>query len=285
MLEPTVSPRPSVVALATSMALLSLALGGCQRDAAEPSTRSPLVPPAPPTVVVAAAPVAALDRAGLLAAMDAVSSAYASGVDTADTTLSGRRFVVRQAFGCAAEIPPAGEANVESGVGTWSRSPDGKSLKVTLTPGDWTASPLITEGGEPVWEAVEGVWLTRPWMRTSDCPRVSYPTGVDDTARKRAPQTMGLASVFEADGSRLGRRNGRAYDFTVRGVDDQPAASPEQGYRLIIEGRMAAFPDGRSIRCRASGPDERPVCIAAVHVDRVAFEDASGAALSEWRGG
>lgn len=283
MLEPTVSPRPMVVALATSMALLSLALGGCQRDPAEPSTRSPAVPPAPP--IVATAPVAALDRAGLLAAMDAASSGYASGVETADTSLSGRRFVVRQAFGCAAETRPPGEANAENGVGIWSRSPDGKSLKVTLTPDDWSASPLITEGGEPVWEAVEGVWLTRPWMRTSDCPRVSYLTGVEVTARERAPQTMGLASVFEADGSRLGRRNGRAYDFTVRGLDDQPAASPEQGYRLMIEGRMAAFPDGRSIRCRASGPDERPVCIAAVHVDRVAFEDANGTALSEWRGG
>ena len=96
---------------------------------------------------------------------------------------------------------------------------------------------------------------------------------------------MGLASVFEADGSRLGRRNGRAYEHTVRGVDDQPAVAPVQGYRLVLEGRLAAFPEGRSIRCRGSGPDQRPVCIAAVQIDRVAFEDAAGALLSEWRGG
>lgn len=283
MLEPTLSPRPSVVALATSLALLSLVLGGCRRDPAEPSPRPSAAPTASSAPVPA--PVADLDRAGLLAAMDGASAAYARGDQSGSASLSGRRFVVRQAFGCVAETSPTTDPGVQDGVGTWSRSPDGKSLKVTLTPGDWTASPLITDGQDPSWEAVEGVWLTRPWMRTGDCPRLSAPTGVGDTAVTREPQTMGLASVFEADGSRLGRRNGRAYDYTVRGRDDQAAATPAQGYRLIIEGRMAAFPDGRSIRCRASSPDQRPVCIAAVKVDRVGFEDASGAALSEWRGG
>ena len=283
MPEPTLWPRPSVVVLATSMALLSLVLGGCQRDPAEPPTSPPATLPALP--VVAPMPVTALDRAGLLAAMDAASSAYASGGETGEPSLAGRRFVVRQAFGCVAETSTATEPNVEDGVGTWFRSPDGKSLKVTLTPGDWTASPLISDGGGLDWEAVEGVWLTRPWMRTSDCPRLSAPNGFGDPVATREPQTMGLASVFEANGSRLGRRNGRAYDYTVRGADDQPAAAPAQGYRLIIEGRMAAFPDGRSIRCRASSPDQRPVCIAAVQVDRVAFEDGGGVALSEWRGG
>jgi hypothetical protein len=94
---------------------------------------------------------------------------------------------------------------------------------------------------------------------------------------------MGLAAVFEADGSRLGRRNGRAYSFGVRGENDQPAAVPPGGYRLVLEGRMAAFSDGRAIRCRAASPDQRPVCIGAVRLDRVAFEDAQGAVLSEWR--
>ena len=48
---------------------------------------------------------------------------------------------------------------------------------------------------------------------------------------------------------------------------------------------MAAFADGRAVRCRAAGPDQRPICIGAVQLDRVAFEDAQGAVLSEWRGG
>ena len=54
----------------------------------------------------------------------------------------------------------------------------------------------------------------------------------------------------------------------------------------MLEGRLGAFPDGRTIRCHAEGPDQRPVCVAAVQLDRVAFEDgASGATLSEWRKG
>ena len=65
----------------------------------------------------------------------------------------------------------------------------------------------------------------------------------------------------------------------------QPPPAPTGGYRLILEGRMSAFADGRAIRCRASSPDQRPVCIGAVQLDRVAFEDAGGAVLSEWRPG
>ena len=36
---------------------------------------------------------------------------------------------------------------------------------------------------------------------------------------------------------------------------DRPAAIPDGGYRLVLEGRMAAFADGRAVRCRAAGPD------------------------------
>ncbi len=282
MLEPTVSPRLSVVALAASLALLSSVVGGCQRDPVESATDASPATPLPPPV--APTPTAALDRAGLLAAMDAAASAYASGVESGKASLVGRRFIVRQAFGCAGETPRDPETKVEDGLATWSPSADGKSLRVTLTPGDWTESPLIAEGAETSWETVEGVWLTRPWLRSGDCPQASASGGVGGSSAP-SPQTMGLASVFEADGSRLGRRNGRAYEHTVRGVDDQPAVAPARGYRLVLEGRIVAFPGSDSIRCRAFGPDQRPVCIAAVQIDRVAFEDAAGSLLSEWRGG
>ena len=60
--------------------------------------------------------------------------------------------------------------------------------------------------------------------------------------------------------------------------------STAKGYRLVLEGRFAAFPDGRSIHCRAETPDQRPLCIAAAQLDRVAFEDAdTGSVISEWR--
>jgi hypothetical protein len=99
------------------------------------------------------------------------------------------------------------------------------------------------------------------------------------------PQTVGLAAIFEAGGSRVGRRNGRAYSFTVRPEGDAPLKSPTQGYRLILEGRVASYPDGRAIRCAAAGPAQRPVCVIATKLDRVAFEDAEGKMLSEWRPG
>ena len=90
--------------------------------------------------------------------------------------------------------------------------------------------------------------------------------------------------MFEPEGSRFGRRNGRAYAFTLRGEDKTPPEPPAKGYRLVLEGRFTAFPDGRSIHCRAETPDQRPLCVAAAQLDRVAFEDGdTGAVISEWR--
>lgn len=280
MLEPTVSPRPSVVALAASLVFLA----ACQREEAAPVPPPAPAVSAPPVVAIGPAPV--LDRAGLLQAMDVAASAYAAGKDPGGATLAGRRFVIRQAFGCAGASPavqssvgaPAGD-----GLAAWSRIDKGKSLRLTLAPADWTGSPMLA-GGADSWEAAEGFWLPRPWLRADGCPGVlSNPE--TDGATAASPQTVGLAAVFEEDGSRLGRRNGRAYEFTVRTEGDQAPVAPTKGYQLVLEGRMAAFADGRAIRCRADGPDQRPVCIGAVQLDRVAFEDAEGQGLSEWRPG
>ena len=198
-----------------------------------------------------------------------------------DASLAGRRFVVRQPFGCTGSSD-SDEAASE-GLAVVVQAAEGRGLRLSLAPGDWTESPLVA-GSSETWEAAEGFWLTRPWMRAETCPVASAEPVAGDPVPP-SPQTMGLAAVFEADGSRLGRRNGRAYSFVVRGDADRPAAIPDGGYRLVLEGRMAAFADGRAVRCRAAGPDQRPICIGAVQLDRVAFEDAQGAVLSEWRGG
>ena len=274
MLEPTVTPRPSVVALAASLLLVS----ACQREQA--SSAAP-APEAAPTPVVTVAPAPVLDRAGLLQAMDLAASAFGAGQEVAGASLAGRRFVVRQTFGCGGPAASADETSV-AGLATVSWSEDRKSLKLSLTPGDWSQSALIA-GDAETWEAAEGFWLARPWLRTDGCPAVHQ----SDPSVQAQPsaQTMGLAAVFKEGGSRTVRRNGRAYEFTMRGEGDQPPVAPAQGYRLVLEGRMAAFGDGRAVRCRASGPDQRPICIGAVQLDRVAFEDADGKMLSEWRDG
>jgi hypothetical protein len=78
-------------------------------------------------------------------------------------------------------------------------------------------------------------------------------------------------------------KSGGPFLVTLRG--EGPLVAPENGYRLVIEGRFSSFADGRAIRCYSSSIDQAPVCIAAAEVDRVAFEDADGKLLKEWREG
>ena len=60
--------------------------------------------------------------------------------------LAGRRFVIRQAFGCAGPTPPPAEDMTGDGLAAWSWGDRRQSLRLTLAPGDWTASPLIAGG-------------------------------------------------------------------------------------------------------------------------------------------
>ncbi|WP_269219668.1 hypothetical protein [Brevundimonas vesicularis] len=227
-------------------------------------------------MTVAPAPI--LDRASLLQAMDIAASAFAAGQEVAGASLAGRRFVVRQAFGCGG---PAVNGPSQAGLATVTWSEDRESAKLALTPGDWSQSALIA-GDAETWEAAEGFWLARPWLRVDTCPAIQ---GGASPEAPSAAQTMGLAAVFKEGGSRTVRRNGRAYEATLRAEGDQPLMPSAKGYRLVLEGRMTAFADGRAIRCRAVDADQRPVCIGAVQLDRVAFEDAEGKTLSEWREG
>lgn len=278
MLISTASHRlPMVV---PAVAGLLLILSACDRDAAPASQPEPATPASAVTVT---APPIVLDRAGFLAAVDVAASDYAAGGPAASqTSLVGRRFAIRQVFGCGgpAATPPAADDTANNGLGVWSWSADHKSQLLNLTPGDWTRSALIA-GEAPTWEAAEGFWIARPWQRGDGCPGAKADPLAG--AAPASPQTVGLAAVFTAEGSRLGRRNGRAYSFTLRGEGGQPPVSAPGGYRVVLEGRFAAFPDGRAIRCRAASVDQRPVCIAAVQLDRVAFETGDGALISEWR--
>ena len=279
MLDLAILFRPLVVALAAS----AVVLAGCQRD--EPSDAVSSAPSAPVTPVIAIAPAPILDRAGLLQLMDLATSTYAKGGGADDASLVGRRFVVRQAFGCNTAVSPEEGSAPDDGLAISTRGPGGRTLKLALTPGDWTASPPFPNAAG-AWEAAEGFWLSWPWLRADGCPNIQDDgsAAVDPTAgESRSPQTVGLVAVFHEGGSRLGRRNGRAYEFTVRGEGSQPPITPGAGFRLVLEGRFVAFDDGRAIRCRAFGPDQRPVCIGAVQLERVAFETAEGQIFVEWR--
>jgi hypothetical protein len=274
---------PRLVAVLTTVAA-ALLLAQCDRNRAEPVDAEPVVEPTPagvPNVVVSTT----LTRAGLLAATSRAASAYASGepMEGADA-LVGHPFSVRVPFGCNGPQPTQAEA-AGDGLARWSWGPENETIQLTLTPGDWLNTALISGAGESGWEAVEGFWVPRPWMTAGDCSTVrADPLQSGDGSP--SPQTVGLAAVFGEEDSRVGRRNGRAYAFTIRPTGDAPLAAPARGYRVVLEGRLASFPDGRAIRCRASNPDQRPVCIAAIRLDRVAFTNADGSVLlSEWRPG
>jgi hypothetical protein len=279
MLNPVMPVRlPVVAALAAGLLTAS-----CQREA------EPVAPPPEPGEPVATAPVTpplnpALDRRGLLSAVAEAASAYAAGAEAATASpLAGRQFDIRLAFGCeGAETSPVDGAG--DGLARWSWSADRQSLRMSLTPGDWTRSALIAGAGQDQWEAVEGFWVARPWMVADGCPSIRADPLASGPAAA-SPQTVGLAAVFETGGSRIGRRNGRAYAHTIRQAGDAPLVALDAGYRIRLQGRIAAFPDGRAIRCRAANPNQRPVCVAAVQLDRVAFETPTGEALSEWRPG
>jgi hypothetical protein len=215
-----------------------------------------------------------------------VASAYAAGepID-GDDPLVGRRFALRIPFGCNGPQPTAAES-AGDGLARWSWGPENKTIRLSLTPGDWLNTALISGAADGSgWEAVEGFWIPRPWLVTGECSMVRADP-LQSGAGTPSPQTVGLAAVFTEDDSRVGRRNGRAYAFTIRATGDTPLTAPVGGYRVVLEGRLASFPDGRAIRCRASNPDQRPVCIAAIRLDRVAFTSADGSVLlSEWRPG
>lgn len=263
----------------------------CDRNVSPPppmATEAPAETPTP-TPVLAPAPLSALTRGELVSAAGRAASAYAAGqVPTETDPLVGRGFAVRIPFGCTGPSE-AIEGTGSDGVARWTWGADRKTIQLSLTPGDWTGSALAFQpapapNAAPAWEAVEGFWVPRPWLAAETCPDVRADPLLTRPA-PASPQTVGIAAVFEAGGSRIGRRNGRAYAFTVRAQGDQPLTAPTGGYRLLLEGRVVGFPGGRAIRCRASGPDERPVCVAAVQLDKVAFEDAAGTTLSEWRPG
>jgi hypothetical protein len=270
-----------------ALALLGLTLAACEQQPPDPPANvQSEVATTEPRKLPAPVPVPALSRGDLVAAAEQATSAYVEGrrLEGSDA-LVGRSFAIRIAFGCSGPATSAASDGEPSGIASWSPGPDGKTIELSMTPGDWTGSALIASGTDaPAWEAVEGFWIPRPWLASEACPAVKgdpLQSGVIGAA----PQTLGLAAIFEEGGSRIGRRNGRAYAFTIRADGDTPLTPPRDGYRLALAGRIASFPDARAIRCRAAGPDQRPVCVVAAKLDRVAFENAEGETLSEWRPG
>lgn len=274
-----------------AIGLLILAAPGlaqCDRNRPQSAPEAPAAPP-PQTL--------ALDRAEIIAALTRAASTFAAG-DVPQEALSGRRFVVRLPFGCQDTT----EAPDHPGVASWSRTTDGKDIELRLDTADWLAAPPINGADlAAAWADADGAWITRPWLSLDTCPpplpdiaTAPLAASEEETPLEPSPspappsaeQTVGLLFYTPLDGSRIGRREGQPYVHLIRGEADQPAQPPVRGWRILVEGRVGVFPDGRSIRCRAPARNVRPTCVAAVQVDKLAFEDGStGRQLAEWRPG
>lgn len=247
-------------------------------SACTPASESPERPPAPRPKTPVASPILAtpppMGRAGLLAAAGQAASATAAGAryPGAVRALDARRFVLRLPFGCWGPGPADARLGytVDAARGV---------LRLTARAETWTDAPFAAplSAGQTV-ESVEGFWVSRPWTVSETCPAPSPAQAVDAPPY---PETFGVAQVFAKDGSRLLRRGGRPYETTVKLAEGEPPGVG--GYRLVLEGRLAGGPDHRPIVCRSDHPDRRPTCLARVELDRVAFEDAGGKTLAEWR--
>lgn len=272
-----------------TLAGLSLLVAACRPAPEKPAEPAPPPAAATPTIPTATPP---LGRAELLDGVAAAASAYAAGAPEPDAAkaLAGRTFSLRLPFGC-------GPTAAETSIGYVYDARRG-ALRLSARPEVWTdarwAQALI---GSPDTEAIEGFWIRRPWIRGEGCPAQIVPLASAAPAAKAAggaaavptaprpappsPETVGLAQSFEKGGSRLLRRGTRGYEATLKaGPDEAPGL---RGFRLVLEGRVVSA-DGRGpVRCRSDSPERRPVCLVQVEFDRVAFEEASGAVLSEWR--
>lgn len=274
--KPLLGPGPAHAAIA-----VAVLLAGCTPERKEdpqppveappPAAKAPATPPALP---------AALSRADILEAAAQAASAYALGASPAPDrkSLVGQRFELRMPFGCAG---PAKQN--DSDQASWRYGADGKTIRISVQPGDWTGTILARElGGPEAFERIEGYWIPRPWLLAADCPTVRADP-LQSGQSSPSPNTLGLVTLHEAGGSRLEGRGGRPYEVTLKTPEDNTRPAP-QGYRLMLSGRITGFPNGQAFHCRASSPDQRPVCILAVAIERVAIEEPSrGEVVGEWR--
>lgn len=265
-----------------ALALLVGAMVGYLGRAAQDRPAPTPVEPTPPAAVAAPAvspepsqplPPPALTRADLLAAVAMAADARGAGADPPRplADLVGRRFEIRLTIACAGE-PAAAALAAETNATR-------KTLKLRARPETWSDAPWFKAlAGDAVFDAAEGFWIPRPWTASAACPPPVAEGGGPAAVLAGA---VGLVQLFEPDGSRAMRRGERPYEHTQRANEQESAPG---AYRMLLAGRIAQFAEGQPVRCHATSPNQRPVCMIAVALDHVAFEDSQGASLADWRG-
>lgn len=253
--------------------------------------------PAPaPKAPALPAPQPALDRAELIEAAARAADAFATGkpFPPQNGELVGRRFALLIPFGCDGP----GESGQDA---FWTYDERRGTLRASIRPEDWTRDEIIRAMVAPLtFEAAEGFWISRPWIRTGDCPAsppLDEPAGdveantEDQAGSAAAPEpateqagsaeTLALVEFFAPGSRRAMRRGGRPYRLTANVAPQEIDLS--KGLRLLVEGRVNALPGGQPIACRGDTGKAPPLCLISVSINRVAVTDASGArVLSQW---
>jgi len=286
----------------------AMVVSSCHRppDAEEPGnavenqTSLPRLPVAEPP----------LDRAAILAAVAQAASAAGLGENDAEQQrlLDGKRFELRIRFGCPlVGAPDKGERF------SVTFNEEDRTLRIRAAPDVTLDDPQIAQVASDAVEAVEGIWLRRPWVLAARCPVVArtatqpadpgdatadktansrnHPEPADRTALEAnaaippagagSGPRVGIAQFFTEADPRTIRRNQRAYE-TTKVLAEGELPSPE-GYNLILSGRLRAIPGGRVITCLAQSFATPPDCIVSAEFDRVWIERPdSKAIIAEW---
>lgn len=283
MTDPSANPNRLRLILGAVVFVMILGAVGVMLLGRDPAPQKPEPSPEPETIEPVQAPTIPLPpppltRADLLRLVQEAAAAYAAGKPAPDghASLAGRRFKVRIPFGCFGPRPAESEA-----AAGWEYADEGRSIRLSARPEDWAGTAFVAQLGGGPYEAVEGLWIPRPWMDVDGCP----PLRVDPLsgAPAASPQTVGLAAFFPGDSSRVDQRGDRPWQATLRAPEGETLTRPA-GFHLIVEGRLEVFADGAPVRCNSAGPDQRPVCLIRVQRDRVAFAPMdSDTVIQEWR--
>ena len=222
-----------------------------------------------------------LGRAELIAAASEAASAFSVGRPVPQSVLAlvGRQFELRVPFGCPG-IPQSPAAALGA-----QYDEEAEALRIRAEPVRWSPQewwPAQQAGTDPALapESIEGFWIARPWAMIEACPPTPPAVPGEQHQAIEPEQVLGIAQFFTSDGSRVGRRDGKAYEAVDSLKPD--ALDLSQGLRLRLRGKLARAPGAGPALCRGA-PGTRPVCLLAVRFDQVAIENpATGESLATW---
>jgi hypothetical protein len=275
---------------ASCLLLLLAGLSACKQGGeadrqADLNAPQPVENAAPPVPL----PKPPMNRAALLQAVAQARSAAAAGSDDreAQKALDGKEFELRIRFGCDGAAP--GDKTKASL--SWSFDSKSGVLRLRAAP-DLSEDAAVAKGLQGV-EAVEGFWLSRPWLLNAACPAKPAPPVTDaegkpPSAAEAAPSALaapalkvGIAQFFTATDPRTTRRDHRPYETVDK--RDPGSTIGTQGFDLVLSGRLRVRPEGRVIRCVSSGPDAPPACVVSAQFDHVWIDDsATKERIADW---